>query len=158
MRQILYKKNILPDVFFTYYSFQHFSSADVAFILWNCARIKVRLILQVGYINIIMNLSSVGVENNESQTALAFNLNSSIDTEGSFGRHGFLRANPWTAIPSIAVLSLASLGGTFGNVLTLLSVALCKEVRNVESVFIVNLAISDLYVTAIADPMSIVGK
>lgn len=105
-----------------------------------------------------MNFSFVGDENNETQTAFGISLHSNIDTESSFGRHGFLRANPWTAIPSVAVLSVASLGGTFGNVLTLLSVALCKDVRNVESVFIVNLAISDLYVTAVADPMSIVGK
>ena len=75
-----------------------------------------------------------------------------------FRRHEFLRQNPWTSIPIIIVLSLASLGGTFGNVLTLITVALCKEVRNVESIFIVNLALSDLCVTAVANPMSILGE
>ena len=85
---------------------------------------------------------------------------SQFDTNeyGAFGRHEFLQLNPWIAIPSIIVLAVASLGGTFGNVLTLLAVAFSGKIRHVEKTFIVNLALSDLYVTAIADPMSIVGK
>ena len=75
-----------------------------------------------------------------------------------FEPYEFLKVNPWIAIPCLIVLIVASLGGTFGNVLTLLAVALSKEIRNVEKTFIFNLALSDLYVTAIADPMSIVGK
>lgn len=89
---------------------------------------------------------------------LKFDSNMNSNSAGSFGRHEFLKTNPWTAIISIIVLSVASVGGTFGNIVILLSVALCRKVRSVESIFIVNLALSDLYVTSIADPMSIVAK
>ena len=75
-----------------------------------------------------------------------------------FGKHEFLHNKPWAAWPTILVLALASCIGTIGNTLTLLAIASTKSVRNVESIFIVNLAISDLYVTTIADPMSILGK
>lgn len=81
-----------------------------------------------------------------------------MNVAGSFGRHEFLTNNPWTAIPTILILFIASVGGTLGNVLTLLAVAMSKRLKNIETIFMVNLAISDLYVTAIADPMSIVGK
>ena len=76
----------------------------------------------------------------------------------SFGRYEFVRVNPGIAVPVLIFIILASLVGTFGNVLTLLTIVLCRKLRNVESIFIINLALSDLYVTAIADPMSIVGE
>ena len=79
-------------------------------------------------------------------------------TIGAFGKHEFIRTKPWTAIPVIVILSVASFVGTAGNILTLLAIASNKKLRNAEMIFIVNLAISDLYVTAIADPLSIVGK
>ena len=80
------------------------------------------------------------------------------DNPDVFGKHEFLNSKPWTAWPTIVVLSVASFVGTSGNVLTLLAIAMNKSVRNIESMFIVNLAISDLYVTTVADPMSIIGK
>ena len=91
-----------------------------------------------------------------------FNIVSSVLDEGftigAFGKHEFIRTKPWTAIPVIVILSVASFVGTAGNILTLLAIASNKKLRNAEMIFIVNLAISDLYVTAIADPLSIVGK
>ena len=85
---------------------------------------------------------------------------SSFETNNfeGFEPYEFLKVNPWIAIPCLIILTVASLGGTFGNVLTLLAVAFSREIQNVEKTFIVNLALSDLYVTAIADPMSILGK
>ena len=80
------------------------------------------------------------------------------DSARVFGKHEFLSSKPWAAWPTIVVLSFASFVGTVGNILTLLAIASNKSVRNVESIFIVNLAISDLYVTTVADPMSIIGK
>ena len=77
---------------------------------------------------------------------------------GIFSKHEFVQTKPWTAFPVLVFLCLASFVGTMGNVLTLLAIARNKNVRNVESMFIVNLAISDLYVTMIADPTSIIGK
>lgn len=75
-----------------------------------------------------------------------------------FNRHEFIQTNPWLAFPVVLVLFAASIVGTLGNVLILLAVFICKEVRTVESTFIVNLACSDLYVTVVADPFSLVGK
>jgi hypothetical protein len=48
--------------------------------------------------------------------------------------------------------------GTFGNIMILIVVSKTKELRQTQSIFIINLAISDMYVTLIADPMSIVGE
>ena len=62
------------------------------------------------------------------------------------------------AITCIVILAMASFIGTCGNVLILVVVAETKELRQTQSIFIVNLALSDMYVTMIADPMSIVGK
>lgn len=81
-----------------------------------------------------------------------------IQNNRIFAKHEFIYSNPWTAFPTVLFLFSACFTGTFGNVLILLAVLTYKEVRTVESMFIVNLACSDLYVTMIADPMSIVGK
>ncbi|PVD24898.1 hypothetical protein C0Q70_15389 [Pomacea canaliculata] len=70
----------------------------------------------------------------------------------------FVDTWPGLAIFLLIVLCIASLLGTLGNVLILVSVATQKELQNVESVFIVNLAMCDLYVTVLADPLSIVAK
>nr|KAG5701883.1 hypothetical protein BaRGS_014948 [Batillaria attramentaria] len=69
----------------------------------------------------------------------------------------FLGTLPGLSVVLIVVLVLAALVGTFGNLLILVAVATNKELQNVESVFVVNLACCDLYVTLIADPLSIVG-
>ncbi|KAL3851667.1 hypothetical protein ACJMK2_015396 [Sinanodonta woodiana] len=78
--------------------------------------------------------------------------------ESVFGRHEFLKEHPHIVIPTIIVVSIASVTGTFGNILILMAVASFKKLRNIESIFIVNLAISDMFVTAITDPMNIVAK
>ena len=74
-----------------------------------------------------------------------------------YGQHEFIYTKPVIAITCIIVLVLASVVGTCGNILILVVIATRKKVRNVESIFIINLAISDLYVTVVADPMSILG-
>ena len=75
-----------------------------------------------------------------------------------FAKYEFVQNNPWLAFPVVLVLFAASLVGTSGNILIFLSVLFYKKVRTVESTFIVNLALSDMFVTLIADPFSIVGK
>ena len=82
----------------------------------------------------------------------------SVTSGDSYGKHGFISVYPWTASLSILIICLASLLGTGGNLLTILAIALNKRIRNVESMFFFNLALSDLYVTAVADPMNVVGK
>lgn len=74
-----------------------------------------------------------------------------------FSRFEFIAESPAVGSCLFVVLILASLVGAFGNLLIL--VALCKSKMNsLECIFIGNLALSDLYVTIVADPMSIVGK
>ncbi|KAK3581245.1 hypothetical protein CHS0354_032966 [Potamilus streckersoni] len=71
-------------------------------------------------------------------------------------KYQFLNSHPHIVLPCLVILVVASVVGTAGNILILLAVARTKELRNVESFFIVNMACSDLYVTLIADPMNIV--
>lgn len=75
-----------------------------------------------------------------------------------YGRNEFIETRPEIAIPCLIVLGVAGGIGTFGNILTLLMIAKIKNMRSVETIFIANLAISDMIVTSIADPMSIIGK
>ena len=69
-----------------------------------------------------------------------------------------LKPNVWITVLAVVLLCLASFVGTGGNILTLLAYATCKNIRNKESLFLVNLALADLYVTVVADPMSVVGE
>ncbi|XP_060589642.1 melatonin receptor type 1B-B-like [Ruditapes philippinarum] len=81
-----------------------------------------------------------------------------VNNELFYERHQFIITEPWLAIPCIIILLIASVAGTFGNMLTLVVIATKSRQRNAESIFIANLAISDLYVTILAQPMSIVAK
>ena len=58
----------------------------------------------------------------------------------------------------VVILVLACVVGTLGNIIILTVVRIYKPLKMAERVFIFNLAVSDLYVTVIADPLSIVGK
>ncbi|XP_063432392.1 melatonin receptor type 1B-A-like [Mytilus trossulus] len=75
-----------------------------------------------------------------------------------FGKYEFIQESPGFAITSIALQTIASLVGTFGNALILIITARSKGKMSVQSIFIINIAISDMYVTMVADPMSVVGK
>ena len=70
----------------------------------------------------------------------------------------FTSSTTGPALPGLVILFIGTIVGTFGNILILLSVFTRKGLRKVEGIFIVNLACSDLYVTAVADPMSIIGS
>ena len=70
----------------------------------------------------------------------------------------FLAAQPELYIILVTSLVIASVVGTCGNVLILVAIATQRDLQNVESVFVVNLACCDLYVTVVFDPLSIVGK
>lgn len=74
-----------------------------------------------------------------------------------FDRYEFVSESPAVGVLVLVVLVIAALMGAFGNILIL--VALCRsKMKSLEYIFIGNLAISDLYVTMVADPMSIVGE
>ena len=80
------------------------------------------------------------------------------DFSGRYEPFEFLEVRPELYIVLVTVLVFASVVGTCGNVLILVAIATQRNLQNVESVFVVNLACCDLYVTLIADPLSIVGK
>ena len=74
-----------------------------------------------------------------------------------FDRYEFVSESPAVVVLVLVVLVIAALIGAFGNILIL--VAVCRsKMKSLEYIFIGNLAISDLYVTMVADPMSIVGE
>lgn len=77
---------------------------------------------------------------------------------GLFDRYEFVTESPGVAISLIVILLLAGLVGTGGNILILLALCVTKNMKSLESIFIANLAISDMYVTLVADGMSIVAK
>lgn len=91
----------------------------------------------------------------ENSSTILMNLNNS---DFYFGKYEFLTDSPGLAISCIILLATASLVGTCGNILIIYVIAKTKELRQTQSIFIVNLAMSDMYVTMIADPMSILGK
>lgn len=82
----------------------------------------------------------------------------SIENESVTVKYDFISTNLWTTYPSILILGAATIVGTAGNVLTLLAIATFRKNRNKQNVFLFNLAVSDLFVTMVADPMSILGK
>ena len=64
----------------------------------------------------------------------------------------------WTVYPTVGVLVLASFLGTLGNIFILLAIVMHDGIRSKESIYFGSMALCDLYVTVIADPMSIIGK
>lgn len=76
----------------------------------------------------------------------------------TFDRYEFVSEFPGVGVLVLIVLIVASVVGGFGNLLILVSLWKSKTMKSLECIFIGNLAISDLYVTMVADPMSIVGK
>lgn len=78
--------------------------------------------------------------------------------ERVFRRFEFIAESPAVGSCLFVALILASLVGAFGNLLILVALCKSKKMNSIECIFIGNLALSDLYVTIVADPMSIVGK
>ncbi len=67
---------------------------------------------------------------------------------------------PYNVVPYITILGVAAVMGTLGNILVIGAIALMthKQCHEASNIFMVNLAISDILVTAFIDPFSIVGK
>lgn len=65
--------------------------------------------------------------------------------------------NPTLAIVYIVIVGFALLVGTIGNVLIIIIFTVMRRINKSGKEFMVNLAIADLCVTAIADPLCILG-
>ena len=61
------------------------------------------------------------------------------------------------ALCYVAVLGVALLIGTFGNVIIIIVTSTTSAMNKVGKHFVINLAVSDLCVSGIAEPMCIVG-
>lgn len=85
---------------------------------------------------------------------------SSVESFGTvrYGRYEFITTRPEVALPVVIILVIASVVGTVGSISTLLVIINMKHYKFAESIFMLNLVISDLYVIVVADPMSVVGK
>lgn len=68
-----------------------------------------------------------------------------------------LDTNPTLAIVYIVIVGIALLVGTIGNVLIIIIFTVMRRMNKSGKEFMVNLAIADLCVTAIADPLCILG-
>jgi len=89
-------------------------------------------------------------------------------SEAAVGHSGSLYSrNPVVAAPYVAVLGVAAVVGTFGNLVVITTVTF-KHLRSrrhdrqrtgdgVGKAFIANLALSDLIVTAVINPLAIAG-
>lgn len=78
--------------------------------------------------------------------------------ERVLSRFEVIAESPGVGSCLFVALILASLVGAFGILLILVALCKSKKMHSLECIFIGNLALSDLYVTIVADPMSIVGK
>ncbi|KAK7507795.1 hypothetical protein BaRGS_00000760, partial [Batillaria attramentaria] len=68
-----------------------------------------------------------------------------------------VRTDPTVAYIYICLMSIALLIGSVGNVLILVVIGAMRNLQKTGKIFIMNLALADLCVAAIADPMCIVG-
>ena len=69
-----------------------------------------------------------------------------------------LETDTTMAIVYIVIVGIALLVGTMGNTLILLVSAVMRGINKSGKEFILNLAIADFCVSAIADPLCIVGR
>lgn len=69
-----------------------------------------------------------------------------------------LDTNPTLAVVYIVIVGIALLVGTIGNVLIIIIFTVMRRINKSGKEFMVNLAIADLCVTAIADPLCILGE
>ena len=70
----------------------------------------------------------------------------------------YVRSHPIVASVYLFIALTASIVGTIGNIFILLALALHGDLRHARNIFIANLAIADLCVTAFANPFGIIGE
>lgn len=117
------------------------SFSNIAHLLWSVLGEK--KILQ-------QNFKIFGMNNRSGSPLLA--------EENTFGRFQFVWEALGIALTSVLILAIAALVGTFGNLLILVSVCHTIKRKSLEFIFVGNLAVSDLFVTLIVDPINILGK
>ena len=86
---------------------------------------------------------------------LEYLLNDSSSRSGA----SLLRTRPWVAYPYAVMVGVLAVVGTFGNLLIIGTLRLRHGRKHtVGNMFIINLTLSDIIVTSLINPFSIVGK
>ena len=74
------------------------------------------------------------------------------------GDRAYIKAHPHVAYTYLTYTGCLCFLGCLGNICVLLAFAVNKNLRSVRNVFLVNLALADLVITAIGHPFAITGK
>jgi len=132
----------------------------------HCCALKFAVIVVrlVDTLSIIPCILKAGIEKTAKLWVMEFPLTGSLETNGSEREVGSLyRRKPATVSLYVAVLGVAAVVGTLGNVAVIVVVTL-KHIRrrrnagsDVGRAFIANLASSDLIVTSVINPLAIAG-
>ncbi|ELU11617.1 hypothetical protein CAPTEDRAFT_137001 [Capitella teleta] len=69
-----------------------------------------------------------------------------------------MEAVPHVSIPYLTILGPAAVVGSLGNVAVLSAILLNHNLHKPQSVFLVSLAIADIIVTNVMDPLSVIGE
>ena len=86
------------------------------------------------------------------------NCTEEIDSAQENPSVSFLESQPSHAIPYVGLTILALTVGICGNVTIISCFWVSKKLRKVGNEFFFNMALSDLCVTGLAEPMCIIGK
>lgn len=95
--------------------------------------------------------SSIGMT-----TTLAFDENS-YSTPRVY-MDALINTHPYVGIPYTIMTTIALVLGVGGNVFLILTIMIHKKLQKVGREFVLNLAIADLCVAAVADPLCLIGK
>ena len=109
--------------------------------------------------HLLFNMSTnVSESSSESSVSTEADVNIYDDDFHLIGGKHFMSKYPGTAVPYLTIAFTSSIIGTLGNIAVLFIIFVHKPLRNARNAFLVNLALADLLVTAVADPFGIIGK
>jgi hypothetical protein len=74
------------------------------------------------------------------------------------GGREYVDGNPHISYPYLIIIGVASIVGTAGNFAVFGAILLNRNLQRPKAVFMVNLALADLWVTAVGDVISIFGQ
>ena len=76
----------------------------------------------------------------------------------AYGGRAYMAALPHVSVPYLFILGPAAGLGTIGNAAVLAGILLNHNLHKPQSVFLVSLALADLVVNTVMDPLSILGE
>ena len=79
-------------------------------------------------------------------------------TDYPIGGREYVSSLPHISYPYLVILSLASVIGTAGNFAVIGAIIVNSNLHRPKVVYMLNLAVADLWVTAVADQISLLGS